>query len=274
MAAAYERARSIPIQSLDDLVEQANVRAARPRKQPREVYAQVLEDLAGGAGLAGATYALGALFNVPWLMNSALYIGAIGGLAALAARSLADNVLDGAKAYRYKKVAERSLKEYWQERELLLFRLERAADKLDDMERAQDQMKRDLDTERVLRASAQEQLQQYKSRGNYVKAQAAPEPQHVRDAHEILRRWYANAGYLSRPKAEEIGWSQERHAEAAGLLKDAGILVQNVKQVRIVPATQEAAMQQLSDHLIRVKAQAEPLEREVYAGDYVDLDLG
>ena len=68
--------------------------------------------------------------------------------------------------------------------------------------------------------------------------------------------------YLSRPKANAIGWSDDRHAEAMGLLRDAAIVVVNGKQVRIVPETRADAEQKLSDFLIKVKSPAAPMKGE------------
>lgn len=248
--------------TLEDLIADASARASRPRLVPREVLAQALQNLLAGVGAGSATWAVMAYTAAPWSIETGLVvaISVAGGLMVW--RGMADEIYDMRKLNTIKRTAERLATDATQRANVAEKRLEAALDALDDLERAMLQTQRDLDAERILRAQLQERVASMPRRTNYTTARAEPEPQDARDAREILRRWYQGGDYMSRPKAIEVGWTQQRHTAAQRLLRDAQILLVNEKQARIVPATLDDATKLLSDHLIRIKAQAEPLETD------------
>lgn len=72
------------------------------------------------------------------------------------------------------------------------------------------------------------------------------DPQFVRDAQAILRHWFEAGAWYSRPKAVAAGWSEDRHAAAAQLLDDAGLIGKTGK-LRVVQAPSlDVALQRLA----------------------------
>ena len=245
---------------LNDLIAATEARTHRPRITPREAAGQAIQSALGGLGAGVAVSAVMVYLGVPYVVESAGVVAAVCAGSVMFLRSIADEVVDLRKLRSIQSTAKRISTDAMQRAKAAEARLNLALDELDNLERVNDQLQRDLDTERVVRGQLQQRLADMPRRTNYTPARPEPEPQEVRDAREILRRWYASGDYMSRPKAVEIGWTQERHTAAQRILRDAGVLYVNGKQAKITPQTADEAAKLLSDHLIRIKAQGEPVD--------------
>lgn len=248
--------------NLDDMIADMATRAQRPRVVPREALGQLMQNAFGGLGAGVAVTALMFYVGAPYAIETGVVVMAVAFGAVMFVRSIADEALDLRKLRAIqtaaKRVAEDSRK-----------RLAIACTELDTMELDRDQWRRvaeqtqhDLDNERVLRGQLQQRLNEVPraNRTNYTTAKAEPEPQDVRDGRELLRSWYVDGVYISRPKANTIGWPDDRHAAAFDLLRKAGIAYTNGKQAKFTPPTHDEATRLLTRYLVNVKAQVEPLD--------------
>ena len=248
----------IDLSTLGDMVDHASDRVARPRITVREVLAQALQNGLAGVG-AGAIAWIGAYWLVvPGGDAIGLTVAVVTAGGLMIWRGTIDERMDRRTLKQIKTTADRIVTQARTEVAAERVKKEKAYNAIEDLERTMDQLQRDLDTERLIRKQLQERLQGQRG-GTFIKPQRDPEPVEVRDARDIIERWYANRGYLSRQAAADLGWTQGRHRAASALLLDAHVIARNGQQMTFITRSIDEAQKLLSDHLVRLKAQVEPL---------------
>ncbi len=248
--------------SLDDLIADAQTRAHRPRITPSEAAGQAIQNMLGGLGAGIAVGALMFYMAAPYPLETGGIVAAVCAGSIMFVRSFADEALDVRKLRIIQSTAKRAVTDAIKRRDAALDELDAMEVDRDRWRRVAEQTEHDLDNERILRAQLQQRLADAprQMRTNYTTAKPDPEPQNVRDAKEIMRSWYVDGVYISRPKANTLGWPDDRHAAAFGLLRDAGIAYTNKRQVHFTPETHDEATRLLTRFLANTKAQAEPLD--------------
>lgn len=256
---------------LDDLIADAQSRNHRPRITPSEAAGQALQNLLGGLGAGAALGALMFYVGAPYPLETGGVVAIVCAGGIMFVRSFADEALDVRRLRVIQSTAKRGVESAIKQRNAALDELDNMEIDRDRWRRVAEQTEHDLDNERVLRAQLQQRLADAPrvARTNYTTAKPDPEPQDVRDAKELMRSWYVDGVYISRPKANTLGWPDDRHAAAFDLLRRAGVAYTNKRQVHFTPESHDEAMRLLTRFLAAVKAQVEPLSNTM-EDDYDD----
>lgn len=130
-------------------------------------------------------------------------------------------------------------------RELVAIKAQDAA-RIAELQKALELAHTDLRNSRLDLRRMQEQVQHSGYRRTFV-AKSNTEPQAVRDAQTILHHWFETGTWLSRSRAAQSGWSEDRHNAAVRLLDDAELVGKVGKLREIQAQSLDAALGQLAD---------------------------
>jgi len=147
--------------------------------------------------------------------------------------------------------------------------LDAAFDEIEALERSIDQVGRERDLA-LLDLGRERDLAAQTTRRTYVPAEE-PQPQDVRDAHEMIRHYFATGSHLSRRRAaDDKRWAADRHAAAQGLLVRAGVLAVNATQPAMLAQTLDDATRKLTAYLAHARSRQAPAA--VTSSTYVELE--
>lgn len=215
---------------------------ATPKPTTDDVTVMVLQNAIGGVGVAGLT-AMGAWWATGGDWQAAGMAAILGGFGvfclALAVRAFVDEA----------RIAARAVRTEWEARGAVATANAEWAEALEEAEGALVDALAEIDYWKALAESLRKErdvalaeAQQLRSQLNPAYRSAASLYENVRrDAKSLIRMAHDAGGWVGRDRAD-LQWSKDRWRQAQKLLQDAGVILVNGKQVRILLGEMDRAV--------------------------------